>query len=213
MTQQEFENLKTDMLSFVKEKKVCTKAYKALLEAENIDTMFSVMKRYWSSMIYENKEWVTAFVEKYYSLCKAEVNALSFYYNEDADKGLVFLSDSEEVEVSGDAEVYAMGTSQYKASGHVHVYAYNQSKGVINGYVKAILNDDASLEASGFTTVTANGNNSVEVNGPVTVYAGNTSQIKALSWKRIVGAGNSVITAPVKRGIELSGSSKYVKLV
>lgn len=213
MIQQEFENLKAEILAFIKGKKVCAKAYKLLLEANNINTMFSIMKKYWSSMIFENKEWVSSFIARYYPLCKKELNSLSFFYNENADKGLVFLSDSSEVQVTGNADVYAIGTSQYKASGHVHVYAYDNSKGILTENTTAILNDNASCEAYGFSKITANGNNCVTVDGPVTVFAGSTSKIKALRWKRIVGAGNSIITAPVNRSIQLSGNSKYVKLV
>ena len=213
MTQQEFENLKTEILSFLKEKKVCVNAYKALLEANNLNFMLSVMKRYWSSMMFENKEWTSYFIQKFYPLYRTEANALSFFYNEGSDKGLVFLSDSTEVEVSGDAELYAIGNSKYKASEHVRVYAYDESAGSIEGYAKAILNDNASCEAYGFSSVTANGNNTVLIDGAVTVYAGGTSNVKALRWKRIVASGNSVISAPVNRGIELSGGSTYIKLV
>lgn len=213
MTQQEFENLKTEILSFLKEKKVCVNAYKALLEANNLNFMLSVMKRYWSSMMFENKEWTSYFIEKFYPLYRAEANALSFFYNEGSDKGLVFLSDSTEVEVSGDAELYAIGNSKYKASGHVRVYAYDESAGSIEGYAKAVLNDNASCEAYGYSSVTANGNNSVLADGAVTVYAGGTSNVKALRWKRIIGTGNSKILAPIKRNIELSGNSTYSKLI
>lgn len=213
MTQQEFENFKTEIMSFLKEKKVCVNAYKELLEANNLNFMLSVMKRYWSSMMFENKEWTSYFIEKFYPLYRSEANALSFFYNEGSDKGLVFLSDSTEVEVSGDAELYAIGNSKYKASEHVRVYAYDESTGSIEGYAKAILNDNASCEAYGFSSVTANGNNTVLADGAVTVYAGGTSNVKALRWKRIIGTGNSKILAPIKRNIELSGNSTYSKLI
>lgn len=213
MNQQRFKELKDDVMSFLKERKICTSAYKQLLEANNINTIFSVMKRYWSSLMYEHKSWVTALIEKYYPLCKDEANSVNFFFNESGSNGLVFLSDSAEIELSGNAEIYAIGNSKYKADGHVKVYAYDQSDGVISGNVKAVLNDNASCKAYGLSTVTANGNNIVTVDGSVTVFAGSTSRINAIRWKRIVASGNSVISAPVNRGIELSGGSTYIKLV
>lgn len=213
MTQQEFENLKTEILSFLKEKKVCTSAYKGIATSQNFNSMYAVLKSYWSSMMFEYKSWLTSLIDKYYKVYKNDFNAVVFFYNEGSDKGLVFLSDSAEVEVSGDAEVYAIGNSKYKASGHVRVYAYDETTGSIEEYAKAILNDNASCEAYGFSSVTANGYNTVLANGAVTVYAGGTSNVKALRWKRITGTGNSKILAPIKRNIELSGNSTYSKLI
>ena len=213
MTQQEFENLKTEILSFLKEKKVCTPAYKGIVVSQNFNSMYAVLKSYWSSMMFEYKSWLASLIDNYYKVYKNDFNAVGFFYNEGSDKGLVFLSDSTEVEVSGDAEVYAIGNSKYKASEHVRVYAYDQSDGVISGNVKAVLNDNASCKAYGLSTVTANGNNIVTVDGSVTVFAGSTSRINAIRWKRIVASGNSVISAPVNRGIELSGGSTYIKFV
>lgn len=213
MTQQEFENLKTEILSFLKEKKVCTPAYKGIIVSQNFNSMYAVLKSYWSSMMFEYKSWLTSLIDNYYKVYKNDFNAVGFFYNEGSDKGVVFLSDSTEVEVSGDAEVYAIGNSKYKANEHVRVYAYDESTGSIEGYAKAILNDNASCEAYGFSSVTANGNNTVLADGAVTVYAGGASNVKALRWKRIIGTGNSKILSPIKRNIELSGNSTYSNLI
>lgn len=213
MTQQEFENFKTEIMSFLKEKKVCTPAYKGIVASQNFNSMYAVLKSYWSSMMFEYKSWLTSLIDNYYKVYKNDFNAVGFFYNEGSDKGFVFLSDSAEVEVSGDAELYAIGNSKYKASGHVKVYAYDESAGSIEGYAKAVLNDSASCEAYGFSSVTANGNNTVQTDGAVTVYAGGTSTVKASRWKRISGSGESKIYAPIKRNIELSGNSTYSKLI
>lgn len=213
MEMMEFEALKEEVLSELKEKKICSPAYKGVMQAENFAAAFNTLKRYWSSMIFEHKAWVTEFVEKYYKSYKTEFNRVNFFYDESSDRGLVFLSDSPMVEVSGDAEVYALGNSQYKASGHVRVSAYDTSKGHIEGYAKAVLNDSASCTASGFSVITANGNNEVTADGSVTVYAGGNSRVRALRWKRISASGNSVISAPVRRNIELTGNSTFEKTI
>ena len=213
MTQQEFEKLKAELLSFLKEKKVCIPAYKGIAVSQNFNSIYAVLRSYWSSMMYEYKSWLTSFIDTYYKVYKADFNAAGFFYNQDSDRGMVFLSDSAEVAVSGDAEVYAIGSSKFNASGHARIYAYDDSEGTIHDYVKIVMNDNSSCKAYGFSTVTANGNNEVYTDGAVTVYAGGESRITAKRWRRIVGAGNSMVYAPIKRNIELSGNSIYSKLL
>lgn len=208
---EEYNEMKQMVLHAIRKNGACKPGYKAVLTAANIGIFCAVLKDYWADVINMHKDDSFSLFAEFYQANREGFNAHGIFFNESADKGYILVvGDSRGVVASGNARLWAFGTSRVTGKDKATVVGREKSDVTLYGDAYGQAFDESVFRLYGRSGVSAAGQSRVVSMGNSVVDAGEHSRVYGISWNWINGFGDAVITAHTDRKIRLRGNSTLV---
>lgn len=185
----------------------CKQGYHDLLKAENIGQLCRVLEKYWGDVLGMHRESTFAIMDELYPANKDEFNRFGIFYNEGSDFGKV-IANNVRISVSGDAKVWAFGTSEIFLMEKSSCYAKDKTRVIAKDYSHAHLMNDSFCEAYDRSVVNASGKSVVRAYDACTVTAGENSEVYGYNWNKILAVGNSKVYAASTYKVKTLGQAK-----
>lgn len=192
-----------------RENGACKQGYHDLLKAENIGQLCRVLEKYWGDVLGMHRKSTFAIMDELYPANKAEFNQFGIFYNEGSGFGKV-IANSALVAVSGDAKVWAFGSSVVNLSEKATCYAKDTAFVHAKDYSHVHLMEESTCKAYGRSMVNAAGKSTVKAFEACTITAGDDSKVYALGWNRIMAVGNAEVYASHSYKIKTLGNAKVI---
>ena len=192
MTQEQFQELKSEILRRAHEAYACKEEYGRAYKAETLQELLSVVKDNFD-WAYDNGVIDIALIEKY----KQDFADNQIYANQDVTGGYL-LCDSATVEACGSATVVAFDSAYIKAYGSVSVKAC--------GSASVGASDSATVRAWGSASVVACDSASVVASDLATVKVCDSATVVAWGSTSVKACGSATVRACGSVSVEAYGS-------